>query len=464
VPLFQKVSPLIKINFAFTALSVLTFAVKPCPSATPLRDGYLYKVKGVLKGYYLTAVVLGLCCVVASAQTTEDTTVCPTKDIKDAIRKKTSLQTKPVKNYYLLVTPIIASSPATGFVVGFASQLAFKGPNPEDKYSLGSANIQYTTKNQLLINIKNSLLLSHNKWFLSGDWRLFLFSQPTYGLGTDVLRGQPGGGIVIGDELVNPDSIAEPMKYDYLKFHQTASYLVTDKIYLGGGIHIDSYSKITDDSLNLEAGDTTHHYAYSLKHDYDPTKYAIEGLSVNMIIDTRDNQLNATKGWYLNLNWRVNPKLSANQKTGAYIYAEMRHFNTFRIRRYNTTMAFWAWGTFQTGGDAPYLTLPSIGWDQRNRSGRGYTQGQFRGTGLVYGEAEYRFPLTCNQLLGGVVFVNATTASDLDRQLLLFRYIQPAFGFGLRLNMDKKTRTNLVLDYAFGTKSSGFYLNATETF
>jgi hypothetical protein len=458
------VSPSFKINFALTTLRVLSCVVQPYPLARPLHDVYFCNVSGILKGYSLMAVVLGLYSAIASAQTSRDTTVCPTKDIKDALRKKTAVQTKPAKNYYLIITPIVASSPATGFVVGFASQLAFKGPDPEDKYSLGSANIQYTTKNQLLINIKNNLLLGHNKWFLSGDWRLLLFSQPTYGLGTDVLRGQPGGGIVIGDVLINPDSIAEPMDYNYLKFHQTASYLVKEKIYLGGGIHIDSYNKITDDSLNLEEGDTTHHYAYSIKHGYDPTKYAIEGLSANMIIDTRDNQLNATKGLYVNLNWRINPKLSANQKTGAYIYAELRHFNTFRIRRYNTTMAFWAWGTFQTGGDAPYLTLPSIGWDQRNRSGRGYTQGQFRGTGLVYGEAEYRFPLTCNQLLGGVVFVNATTASDLDRELKLFRYIQPAFGFGLRLNMDKKTRTSLVLDYAFGTKSSGFYLNATETF
>jgi hypothetical protein len=88
----------------------------------------------------------------------------------------------------------------------------------------------------------------------------------------------------------------------------------------------------------------------------------------------------------------------------------------------------------------------------------------FRGNSMAYGEFEYRFPITCNQLLGGVFFINATTASDRDREVHLFKYIQPAVGFGLRLLMDKSTRTNLVLDYAKGRKSGGFYLNAGETF
>ena len=46
----------------------------------------------------------------------------------------------------------------------------------------------------------------------------------------------------------------------------------------------------------------------------------------------------------------------------------------------------------------------------------------------------------------------------------MFQYIQPAFGLGLRLLMDKASRTNFVLDCAIGKKSSGFYLNAGETF
>ena len=43
----------------------------------------------------------------------------------------------------------------------------------------------------------------------------------------------------------------------------------------------------------------------------------------------------------------------------------------------------------------------------KNRTGRGYVQGRWRGTQELYGELEWRFRITNNGLLGGVVFANA---------------------------------------------------------
>ena len=64
-------------------------------------------------------------------------------------------------------------------------------------------------------------------------------------------------------------------------------------------------------------------------------------------------------------------------------------------------LAFWV--VFQTNvtGTLPYLGLPAIGWDARNRTGRGYVQGRFRGTAEIYAEVEWRFRITDNGLLGG---------------------------------------------------------------
>ena len=412
---------------------------------------------------FLFPILLFIFCFHNLSAQTDSITGCPVKDISDVIRGNKEKKEKTEKSYYLLVTPVISSSPATGFVIGAAAQITFK-KNPTDKYSLISANAQYTTKNQALFNIKNNVLLSNNKLFLSGDWRLFLFSQPTYGLGTDVLNTLREGGTVVGDEGVDPDSLAQPMKFNYFKFHQTASWNFSGHMYLGGGIHIDVYDNIVDEKLDLAAGDTTAHYKYSVEHGFNPNHYAVEGLSVNGIYDSRDNQINATKGWFANVNWRFNPKLSSNQKSSSFLYAEMRYFKSFRVGKSQHTIGVWAWGNFLTTGEAPYLVLPSIGWDQRSRSGRGYPQGMFRGESMAYGEFEYRFPLTCNQLFSAVIFGNLTTASDRDRDVRLFQYIQPAIGFGVRINMDKLSRTNLVLDYAKGRKTGGFYLNAGETF
>ena len=127
-------------------------------------------------------------------------------------------------------------------------------------------------------------------------------------------------------------------------------------------------------------------------------------------------------------------------------------------------LAFWTYGQFLTRGNLPYLNLPAIGWDKTSRGGRGYTQGLLRGQNLAYFETEYRFPISCNQLFSGTVFANFTSTSDTDRDIKLFQTIQPAFGIGLRILIDKSTRTNLIVNQAWGRKSDAFYLNAGETF
>ncbi|WP_282038430.1 hypothetical protein [Saccharicrinis aurantiacus] len=68
-------------------------------------------------------------------------------------------------------------------------------------------------------------------------------------------------------------------------------------------------------------------------------------------------------------------------------------------------------------------------------------------------------------LLGGVIFANATTASSEMDQVHLFDELQVAVGAGLRIQINKKTRTNLSLDYGISMKGEGaFYLGLTEYF
>lgn len=128
-------------------------------------------------------------------------------------------------------------------------------------------------------------------------------------------------------------------------------------------------------------------------------------------------------------------------------------------------IGFWAFGNFNLTGELHYLTLPSLGGDQRARSGRGYTNGRFRGKNLVYGEVEWRFPITpCSKILGGVIFVNAVTSDNPNLNVGLFEYIQPAVGFGVRVMVNKYFRTNINLDFAIGHQSKGFYFSGQETF
>jgi outer membrane protein assembly factor BamA len=112
------------------------------------------------------------------------------------------------------------------------------------------------------------------------------------------------------------------------------------------------------------------------------------------------------------------------------------------------------------------MNLPSLGWDMFGRQGRAYAQGRFRGEGMVYSEAEYRFPLQKNkETFGGTVFVNAASFSSRTTNEKLLEYINPGYGMGLRVMINKKNRTTITADYGFGQKgNSGFYLNVNETF
>ena len=128
-------------------------------------------------------------------------------------------------------------------------------------------------------------------------------------------------------------------------------------------------------------------------------------------------------------------------------------------------LAGWVMGDFVVAGTPPYYDLPATGMDTFGRSGRGYQEGRFRGERLVYGEVEYRATITANGLLGLVAFLNATTVSSRDRGENLFESSAIGAGAGLRLLLNKQSRTNLCADLGFGKDGSrGFYLAVQEAF
>lgn len=396
---------------------------------------------------------------VIAQKATDSLKQCPEKSLPELFKKKDSvLFLKPTKNNFFLIIPVIGSQPATGFSYGAVAQYTFKGKKVDDKYSSVNLGVIYTEKKQLVINVKNSVMLNHNKIFLIGDWRYYVFSQANYGLGSDIIPGPSE------DQDFDLNSLKEPMDYNYLKFHQTASWEFKNNYYAGAGVHLDYYTSINDNLLDVTNGQFTNHYNYCKKYDFDDREYFVNGLSLNLLYDSRDNQINTNNGMYININYRFNPALTKSQNTSNVLLMEYRYFMPLSKNNKQHVFCLWATGQFVTSGIVPYLNLPSIGWDQRSRSGKGYVQGLLRGQKLVNFETEYRFPISCNNLFSGTVFANLTSASDKDRDIHIFQYFQPAVGVGLRILIDKATRTNLVMNYAWGRHSKAFYLNAGETF
>ncbi len=141
---------------------------------------------------------------------------------------------------------------------------------------------------------------------------------------------------------------------------------------------------------------------------------------------------------------------------------EFRHFQKLSASSKNV-LAFWSYNWLTLSGNPPYLLLPSTGWDANWNTGRGYTQGRFRGKDMVYLEAEYRFGITPDGLLGGVLFANGESSTEIGSKK--FEYLAPACGLGIRIKLDKFSRTNFCMDYGWGLNGNGgFQFNIGEVF
>ena len=257
------------------------------------------------------------------------------------------------------------------------------------------------------------------------------------------------------------------MKYNWLKFHEICSRKITSSFYAGVGYHLDYHFSIEDEALHTDSGIlyTTPHYSYCRKYGFNDKHYISSGVSANLVYDTRDNIINAYHGVYVNVNYRTDFTWLGSNKNGSKLWTEFRTYVGLSKRLPRHLIALWTYGSFQVSGKIPYMDLMSNGFDQMNSSGRGYDQGRWRGQDFIYGEMEYRFPISqCSQVLGGVVFMNVTTASNRDQQISLFGYVKPAGGIGLRVMITKNDRTNISIDYAIGDGSKGFYLQLLEIF
>ncbi|MFV0505093.1 MAG: BamA/TamA family outer membrane protein [Bacteroidales bacterium] len=380
--------------------------------------------------------------------------------------------------------PVLASSPANGFMFGVAPSLSWLfGDEATTSRSSMVSSLVYTTKKQFLFTAKSTVFSNDDSWTFLGDWRYFVTSQPTFGLGTgpnssklayNDFSGIEGNHIFNVPEFEDASFIdglsgGQFMKFNYFRFHQTALKRIEDtRFFAGIGYHLDYHSKIDDQALSL-IGDTvtiTSRYAYARTKDFDLDKTITSGVSFNALYDSRDSPINPYSGRYAYINFRVNPKFLGSDENSTSLWMEYRDYFNLSKKRPRHMLAFWTYGSFVTSGDLPYLDLPAVGWDQFGRSGRGFSQGRFRGEDLVYAELEYRVPLQKNkETLGAVFYTTFTTASSRTNNISLFDYVEPTAGAGLRIMLDKRARTNLTIDYAIGKYGSkGFYLNVNEAF
>jgi outer membrane protein assembly factor BamA len=380
----------------------------------------------------------------------------PTLDIFDLVRKwrhKPPVSEGPGANDYkklmIAAAPVVGYNPANGFSIGVAGNIAFfRGEPATTRISSLVTSLTLTTKEQLNFNAKFNVLAPNDRWNLVSDNRIYLTNQDTYGLGTDTTT----------DQGVN-------MKFDYLRLYQTVYREVRPNLFAGASFLYSGYSHIEPNPDNPTGTPESAYTSYTTENGFNLETQGSAGTAVNALVDSRDSSINPSRGYYASLDYEMYFKgfLGGTSDWQLVHYDLRTYLRLTKDARHK--LAFWFFGDLVTGGTPPYFDLPTTGGDTYGRSGRGYTQGRFRGQRMVYGEAEYRATLTKNGFLGMVAFVNMETLSDQQTGEKLFDSFATGAGVGLRLMLSKGSKTNLCLDFGRGQEGSkGVYFAVQEAF
>jgi outer membrane protein assembly factor BamA len=397
-----------------------------------------------------------------TAQTVKDT-FPGVLDVKDLVRKlilRDTTKTKSASTTAIL--PIFGYNPSLGFQLGLNMTNAnYFGDPATTTLSVSSLAASVSTKGVITAQLRHNTFTNHNKWNFQGNWQLSKFITFDYGLGTgyqqNIRQKFAAGGIPVSN-----DSGMYPIRFLYIRFNEKFYRKLAPFLSAGAGLSFDIRRKIEDEKL--DSSNLTPHYIYSKVNSFDPLRYSLNGITLNVQYITRDHPNRAYKGIYADLGFRVNTEFLGSTTNSIQWNTELRSYFSLSRKNPEHVLAFWHWGRYRISGTLPYLDLPGTGGDVYNRSGRAYTLYRFKGPSYFYLETEYRFPITRNKLLSGVFFLNGQTASDQTRSDL-FEYWEPGAGAGLRILFNKHTRTNMCIDYAVGRNgANGLFFGLNEVF
>ena len=339
---------------------------------------------------------------------------------------------------HFTLVPAVGYTLQTGFAVLLAANTVFyTDKNDHSRTSTVLASIAYTQYKQIIVPVSVNIWSKNKKYNYISDIRYMDYPSQTFGLGSET-KVTDGYGI----------------DFSYLKLHQSVLRKIKSHFFGGIGYYYDYFWNTKE--VNPPPGGTSFQ-EYGLSD-----KEFASGISFQGLIDKRDNPINPIKGLYSSFRYRMNDKWMGNSVSWHSGILELRKYIQFP-RNSKNVIALWNYNWVTIFGKPPYLLLPSTGWDDFFNTGRGYIQGRYRDLNMSYMEAEYRFNFMSNGLLGGVLFANLQTFSN--KITGLYQVAVPGYGAGLRIKMNKNSKTNLCIDYAFGDeRSRGFFINLGEVF
>jgi hypothetical protein len=298
--------------------------------------------------------------------------------------------------------------PSAGFLLGAAARVAVFRGDPSTTHYVGHRQRVVLHQKQLLANVRFDTFSDGNRWFVQGDNRFQSTSQDVYGFGT-----------------ATPSSAAVSTDYGFVRIHETVYRQTARDVYLGGGFLFDSHTSVEPADASNPTWPSSPYIAYSEQNGLPIDGQQSSGVSLNVLLNRRDSDINARRGWRASARYRLSFEgFLGGDSSWQQFDTDVRVYLPLEPRAYIASRSGLRQLDDRRGASTRRDVMDIYG--RRRAAIRTAAAATPR-----CGEAEYRAPLA-NGLLGVVAFDDD---DRLNRQTgeALFDAVAPSAGGGLRL-------------------------------
>jgi len=335
---------------------------------------------------------------------------------------------KPSKPY-LLIVPIVYYTPETrlAFGAGGSFNLTLGKADTKTRPTSVSFGLTYTLNKQMLLVVKPEIYLPGNSFVITGTIHLEHMPQKFYGIGRDT-----------------PDAAVESYTPNTFGVQLGVKKLLSHHLFVGvqGDFDRTTIDKVAPGGA-IDRGAVPGGGGGSTV-----------GIGASLSYDTRDNVMFPRRGQYLQVSFDQYAHFLGSDFSFSSVKVDLREYVPV-----GSASVFAVQGILRSkGAEAPFYMQPTLGGETNMR---GYYKGRYRDGTMVAVQAEYRAHLW--KKLGVVVFGGLGEVCP-SLGMCDIRSVLPSFGAGIRFKLDKRGGTNLRADYAWGRKSTGFYVTVQEAF
>jgi hypothetical protein len=342
------------------------------------------------------------------------------------------------RKVYFSFFPAPVSTPGGGRALITSVNAAFSLGDPTTTNLSNIYFIPYTDfSSRFGFYMRPNIWLANNSWNFIGDYRIAHFPQYTWGLGGNTQE--------FSRSLIDTD---------FIRIYQNALKRIGSSWFAGLGYALDRNYNIEESEVLTESN--LDQYVLDTS---DPS--ISSGITFNLAYDIRYNAINPPKGGYLLASWRVNATELGSDQDYQTLFIDARKYIPFSKARSILALRGYYW-TLLTGS-APYLHLPATNWvPNTGIASRGFQSGRYRSNAMMYYEAEQRYQISRNGLLGIVAFMNVSSASEFQTQN--FKYWKAGAGVGIRGKLNKYSNANVAIDLGFSENYWSVWINVGEMF